>query len=69
MVARYGEFVLLKPRFTPHNWVLWFATPLVLLLALGGIVFAYRRRSAVAEKPEPLTVDEKRRLKRIMGKG
>jgi cytochrome c-type biogenesis protein CcmH len=69
VVARYGEFVLLKPRFAPHNWVLWLATPLVLLLALGGIVFAYRRRASVAEKPEPLSVNEKRRLKRLMDEG
>ncbi len=66
VVARYGEFVLLKPRFTPHNWILWFATPLMLLLAFAGIVFAYRRRAAVAEKPKPLTVNEKRRLKRLL---
>jgi len=68
VVARYGEFVLLKPRFTPHNWLLWFATPLALLMAFAGIVIAYRRR-AVAEKPKPLTANEKRRLKRIMGEG
>ena len=23
LVARYGEFVLLKPRFNPHTLVLW----------------------------------------------
>jgi cytochrome c-type biogenesis protein CcmH/NrfF len=23
LVARYGEFVLLKPRFTPHTVLLW----------------------------------------------
>src|ERR1700755_2240105 len=34
LVARYGEFVLLKPRLNPHTWVLWFLTPL--LLAGGG---------------------------------
>ena len=69
VVARYGEFVLLKPRFTPHNWILWFATPLMLLVAFAGIVFAYRRRAAVAEKPKPLTVNEKRRLKRLLDEG
>jgi cytochrome c-type biogenesis protein CcmH len=68
VVDRYGEFVLLKPRFSPHTWVLWLATPLVLLAALAAIWFAYRRKSA-AESPKPLTANEKRRLKRLMGEG
>ncbi len=35
LVARYGEFVLLKPRFNPHTLLLWLLPPL--LLAGGGI--------------------------------
>jgi cytochrome c-type biogenesis protein CcmH len=69
VVARYGEFVLLKPRFTPHNLVLWLATPLVLLGAFAGLVVAYRRRRSAGETPKPLTAGEKRRLKRLMGEG
>ena len=34
IVARYGEFVLLKPRFEPHTLLLWFATPAVFRAAL-----------------------------------
>ena len=30
LVARYGEFVLLKPRLNSHTWLLWFLTPLAL---------------------------------------
>jgi cytochrome c-type biogenesis protein CcmH len=69
VVARYGEFVLLKPRFTPHNWVLWLATPLVLLGAFAALVIAYRRRGSMGGTPKPLTAAEKRRLKRLMGEG
>jgi cytochrome c-type biogenesis protein CcmH len=69
VVSRYGEFVLLKPRFSPHNWVLWLATPLVLLAGLAAILFAYRRRKADAEGPKPLTADEKRRLTRLVDEG
>lgn len=36
MSDRYGEYVLLKPPFTPHNWVLWIAP--VLLLGIGAVV-------------------------------
>src|SRR3954462_7639550 len=35
LVARYGEFVLLKPRLSPHTWLLWFLPPLV--FAGGGL--------------------------------
>jgi cytochrome c-type biogenesis protein CcmH len=38
LVARYGEFVLYKPRVEGRTWLLWFG-PLALLLA-GGIVVA-----------------------------
>lgn len=67
VVSRYGEFVLLKPLLLPHTWLLWFATPLVLLAAVGVIIFSYRRRKSLAEGPKPLTANEKRHLKRLVG--
>lgn len=66
VVARYGEFVLLKPRVAPHTLVLWLATPLVLLLAGSLIAVAYRRRKSAPEQSGPLSVNEKRRLKRLL---
>lgn len=69
VVARYGEFVLLKPRFTPHTWLLWLATPVVLLGAAAAIIFAHRRRNSAAEGAKPLTASEKRRLKRLIDEG
>src|SRR3974390_3187497 len=36
LVARYGEFVLLKPRFERQTWLLWLVAPLVLVG--GGLV-------------------------------
>jgi cytochrome c-type biogenesis protein CcmH len=65
VVARYGEFVLLKPRFAPHTLVLWLATPLLFLAALVTIVLAYRR-SGAAPGPRPLSAAEARRLKRLL---
>ena len=35
LVARYGEFVLLKPRLEPRTWLLWLLSPLA--LAGGGL--------------------------------
>jgi cytochrome c-type biogenesis protein CcmH len=37
LVARYGDFVLYRPRFEPTTWVLWGAP--VALLVIGGFVF------------------------------
>ena len=67
VVSRYGEFVLLKPRLSPHTWVLWFATPFVLLAALGAIALSYRRRTRASEAPKPLSVKEKKRLSDLVG--
>lgn len=69
IVARYGEFVLLKPRFETHTLVLWLATPAAFLAALLIVALAFRRRRAEAQNPVPLSVAEKRRLKRILGEG
>ncbi len=65
VVARYGEFVLLKPRFAAHTWVLWLATPALFLAALFTIVLAARRRGT-GEGPKPLSAAEQRRLKRLL---
>jgi cytochrome c-type biogenesis protein CcmH len=66
IVARYGEFVLLKPRLSPHTLLLWFATPTVFAAALLLIWLAYRRRQAAAHGLVPLSANEKRRLKRLL---
>jgi cytochrome c-type biogenesis protein CcmH len=66
VVARYGEFVLLKPRLSSHTLLLWLATPAVFALALGLIWLAYRRRREAAQALAPLSVNEERRLKRLL---
>ncbi|MCX2696009.1 MULTISPECIES: cytochrome c-type biogenesis protein [Ochrobactrum] len=66
VVDRYGEFVLLKPRFNAQTALLW-GFP-VLLLLIGGIalVFAFRRRSAVVEVQKPLSESERAQLSRLL---
>lgn len=66
IVARYGEFVLLKPRFEPHTLLLWLATPAVFLAAILLIASAYRRRKSAQEQTAPLSVNEQRRLKQLL---
>jgi cytochrome c-type biogenesis protein CcmH len=66
VVTRYGEFVLLKPRFEPQTFLLWLATPAVLVVALLIVIFAYRRRSASAPTAAALSDAEERRLKHLL---
>ncbi len=50
LVARYGEFVLYRPRVNARTWLLWFGP---LLFALGGglVVWRLLRRNRVAPPP------------------
>ena len=66
VVARYGEFVLLRPRLSSHTVLLWFATPAVFAAALFLIWLGYRRRKASAKGLAPLSANEERRLKRLL---
>ena len=63
LVARYGEFVLLKPAFSAGNAVLWL-TPIGVLLVGGGLMFGLLRRRE--EQPLELSQDEEERVKRLL---
>ncbi len=67
IVARYGEFVLLQPRFEPHTYLLWLGAPLVLLVGIIAIVVAYRRRKMVPSTSVPLSDEERAELDRVLG--
>jgi cytochrome c-type biogenesis protein CcmH len=66
LVARYGEFILLRPRFSAGTAVLWVAPPLILVL--GGVVtwVAFRRRKAAAEASRGLDRSEEEALCRLV---
>lgn len=57
IVARYGEYVLLKPVFALHTLLLWIAAPTILLIGAIGIAVSARRRRLPADTPT-LTADE-----------
>ena len=70
VVDRYGEYVLLQPRATGANWLLWAAGPLMLF---GGVLIAvvYLRRRETAPEPvetDALSDEEKARLENILEK-
>jgi cytochrome c-type biogenesis protein CcmH len=66
LTARYGEFVLLKPRLGWDTAILWFAPLAAVLAGLAGVVIAGRRRRTPLATTAALTMDEKRRLEEIL---
>lgn len=64
VVQRYGEFVLLKPVFRLHTALLWLAPVLVLAAGAFGAFRALRRRRA--DRPTPLTPEERSALERVL---
>lgn len=56
LVARYGEFVLYKPRIEARTWLLWFG-PAALLLA-GGLVVAFVVRRHAGGGGKPIAEDD-----------
>jgi len=69
VVARYGDYVLLRPPVKPATWLLWFGPPLVLGLGGLAIVFWFRRRKTIAGEASPLTGEERARLRRMLDDG
>ena len=75
VVARYGEFVLLKPPFNPSTLILWITPVLVLL---GAVALAYKGVFNRAHRPlantqgstdapdAPLSEEEKDRLAGVL---
>ena len=51
LVARYGEFVLLKPSFSGHNLLLWLGPFAVLVLGGCGVAVALRKNSRPRTAP------------------
>ncbi len=59
VVARYGDFVRLRPPFRPLTWLLWFS-PAIALGAGGTAVLIARRRPSTP--PAPLSDAERARV-------
>ena len=64
MVARYGQFVLLQPRFDWLTLLLW-GSPVIALAVGGAAVFLARQRDR--RPPPPLTYQERVRLDDLTG--
>lgn len=68
IVARYGNYVLLKPPFDAETYLLWFG-PLILLVCAAGVAVLYVRRSTKSAPAAPLSQDEAQRLAALLDDG
>ncbi len=59
VTARYGDFVLLKPRFDLSTSVLWLGPFAVLAFGAAGAVIYVRRQGEAPDEPAPLTEAER----------
>ena len=65
LVARYGEFVLLRPKFSWHTAALWGLPPAALLVGIVAVVVLRRRRAPPAETAN-LSAAEEARLTELL---
>ncbi len=64
LVARYGEFVLLKPAMSLANLLLWLTAPVVLLI--GAAAAIWRVRKSATRTEADLSDEEERALAKIL---
>jgi len=64
IVARYGEYVLLKPRLGTATLFLWLSPLLILISALLYLLFVLRHRKT--EALQPLTPEEGERIRQLL---
>ena len=66
LVARYGDWVLMRPPVKLSTLVLWAGPPMLLITGGLALWMAQRRRTNAVEPP-PLTEAEKTRLRTLTG--
>lgn len=64
IVASYGEYVLLKPRFSIHTALLWLSPFFLLIIAFFAAAYLYLRKKNTLLVP--LTAEEEERLIRLL---
>jgi len=65
IVARYGEYVLLRPNGLGINLVLWLAGPALFLIALAGLL-AVQRRSKLNALTQGLSEEEEEEIEKLL---
>jgi cytochrome c-type biogenesis protein CcmH len=65
LVARYGNFILLKPPFAWDTALLWLS-PFALLALAAGALLGFSRRKRTEKTPAPLSAEEENKLKSLL---
>jgi len=69
-VARYGDFVLLRPPMKPVTYLLWFGPFAVLLFGVAAVIVFFRRQRRSAEPAAAaLSAEEEARLADLLDDG
>jgi cytochrome c-type biogenesis protein CcmH len=69
LVDRYGDFVLLRPRFNPETYVLWIAPLLIFLAGLFLVRRVVIGNTAETSPTPELTREERRKLAKVLEPG
>lgn len=64
MISRYGDFISYKPPIQRSTWLLWFAPPVILVLAL--MIWFFRARARRTMRTAPLSAEESWRLNQLL---
>jgi len=65
MVARYGDFVLYRPRVSSLTYILWFGPAFLLLIGVAVVVMVIRRKPQ-EQADETLSADQQSKLDNIL---
>lgn len=66
VTARFGEYVLFEPKAQGANLILYWAGPVMALIALVGAALYLRARRSAVGAPAVLSADERARLDALM---
>ena len=64
VVSRYGEYVLLMPRFNWLNWFLWLCGPIMLILGFIVVIWSFKNKSKTNDFS--LSEKEQQRIKELL---
>jgi len=68
LVARYGNFVLLRPPVKPDTIILWFGPLVFLVIAFVGFgLYLRKTKSHSIAAPQPLSSEEQEQLRDVSG--
>jgi len=65
MVARYGDFVLYRPRFSSLTYILWFGPAILLLVGVVVVVMVIRKKPQ-KHAEETLSAEQQSKLDNLL---